>query len=96
MRFAEKAALYARENLPQVPVSTLIDHIEHVAKVAGYDHVCLGSDFDDAPMMPAGLEDASKLPILTAALRDRGWSPPNIRKVLGENILRVLAASEGR
>jgi membrane dipeptidase len=96
MWFREKAALYRRENLPQVPLSTLLDHIEHMAKIAGYDHVCLGSDFDDAPMMPVGLEDASKLPILTAALRDRGWSAPNIRKILGENVLRVLAASEGR
>jgi membrane dipeptidase len=96
MRFEEKAALYRRENLPEVPLARLVDHIDHVAKVAGDDHVCLGSDFDDAPMMPVGLEDASKLPILTAALRARGWSPRNIRKLLGENLLRVLAASEGR
>jgi membrane dipeptidase len=96
MGFTEKAALYRRENLPEVPLSTLVDHIEHVARVAGYDHVCLGSDFDNAPMMPVGLEDASKMPALTAALRARKWSPRNIRKLLGENLLRVLAASEGR
>jgi membrane dipeptidase len=96
MRFSEKAAPYQRENLPDVPLTTLVDHIDHIAKVAGSDHVCLGSDFDDAPMMPSGLEDASKLPILTAALRARGWAPRNIRKLLGENLLRVLAASEGR
>jgi membrane dipeptidase len=96
MGFPEKAALYRRENLPEVPLSTLIDHIEHVARVAGSDHVCLGSDFDNAPMMPVGLEDASKMPALTAALRARKWSPRNIRKLLGENLLAVLAASEGR
>ena len=96
MRFSEKVALYRRENLPEVPLSTLVDHIEHMAQIAGNDHVCLGSDFDDAPMMPVGLEDASKLPALTAALRARGWSPRNLRKLLGENLLRVLAASEGR
>ena len=96
MSFTEKEALYRRENLPEVPLSTLIDHIEHVARVAGSDHVCLGSDFDNAPMMPAGLEDASKMPALTAALRARKWSPRNIRKLFGENLLRVLAASEGR
>jgi membrane dipeptidase len=96
MGFPEKAALYRREKLPEVPLSTLIDHIEHVARVAGSDHVCLGSDFDNAPMMPVGLEDASKMPALTAALRARKWSPRNIRKLLGENLLAVLAASEGR
>jgi membrane dipeptidase len=96
MRPSEKMELYRRENLPEVRLDRLIDHIEHVARVAGNDHVCLGSDFDDAPMMPVGLEDASKYPAITAALRARGWAPRNIRKVLGENLLRVLAASEGR
>jgi membrane dipeptidase len=96
MGFSEKEALYRRENLPEVPLSTLVDHIEHVARVAGYDHVCLGSDFDNAPMMPVGLEDAAHMPALTAALRERKWSPRSIRKLLGENVLRVLAASEGR
>ena len=96
MRASEKMELYRRENLPEVRLDTLVDHIEHVARVAGNDHVCLGSDFDDAPMMPLGLEDASKYPAITAALRARGWTPRNIRKVLGENLLRVLAASEGR
>jgi membrane dipeptidase len=96
MRATEKMELYRRENLPEVKLDALIDHIEHVARVAGNDHVCLGSDFDDAPMLPVGLEDASKYPAITTALRARGWTPRNIRKVLGENLLRVLAASEGR
>lgn len=96
MHNAEKTALYRRADLPLVALSTLVDHIEHMAKVAGPDHVCLGSDFDGAPLMPAGLEDASKLPALTAALRARGWPAENIRKLLGENLLRVLAANEGR
>ena len=94
MHNSEKVELYKKSNLPDVPVSELIDHIEHIAKVAGYDHVCLGSDFDGAPMMPNGLEDVSKLPAITALLRQRGWTEPNIRKVLGENALRVLQASE--
>jgi membrane dipeptidase len=94
LRRAAKIELYRREKLPEVPLATLVDHIEHVAKVAGEDHVCLGSDFDDAPMMPVGLEDASRMPALTAALRARGWSTARLRKLLGENVLRVLAASE--
>jgi membrane dipeptidase len=94
MRNAEKVALYQKQKLPDVPLSELIDHIEHVAKVAGYDHVCLGSSFDEAPMMPNGLEDVSKLPAITALLRQRGWTEANIRKVLGENALRVLQAAE--
>jgi len=94
MRNAEKTALYRREKLPEVPLQRLVDHIEHVARVAGPDHVCQGSDFDGAPIMPAGLEDASKMPYLTAALRERGWPPANIRKLLGENLLRVLAENE--
>ena len=94
MHNSEKVELYKKSNLPDVPLSELIDHIEHIAKVAGYDHVCLGSDFDGAPMMPNGLEDVSKLPAITALLRQRGWTEPNIRKVLGENALRVLQASE--
>jgi membrane dipeptidase len=94
MHNAEKTALYRKEDLPEVPLARLVDHIEHVAKVAGPDHVCLGSDFDGAPIMPTGLEDASKLPNLTAALRERGWPAENIRKLLGENLLRVLAANE--
>jgi membrane dipeptidase len=94
MHNSEKVALYRKEKLPDVPVSVLIDHLEHIAKVAGYDAVCLGSDFDGAPSMPRGLEDASRLPAITALLRQRGWTEANIRKLLGENLLRVLAASE--
>ena len=96
MHNSEKTALYQHEKLPDVPLTTLAEHIEHVAKVAGFDHVCLGSDFDGVPMLPVGLEDVSKLPSLTALLRQRGWSDENLRKLLGENVLRVLAANESR
>jgi membrane dipeptidase len=80
--------------LPKVPLSKLIDHIDHIAKVAGIDHVCLGSDFDGITGTPAGLEDGSKLPAITAELRKRGYSPADVEKILGENTLRVLAANE--
>jgi membrane dipeptidase len=96
MHNSEKVALYKKANLPEVPLSRLADHIDHIAKVAGIEHVCLGSDFDNAPMMPSGLEDASKLPALTSELRRRAWTEDNLRKLLGENVLRVLAANEAR
>jgi len=80
--------------LPAVPLSRLVDHIDHIAKVAGIDHVCLGSDFDGIPTTPAGLEDVSKLPALTAELRRRGYGPEDVEKILGGNVLRVLAANE--
>jgi membrane dipeptidase len=79
---------------PRVPLSRLVDHVEHVAKVAGVDHTCLGSDFDGMPAFPVGMEDVSKLPGLTAALLARGFSPSDVEKILGGNVLRVLEANE--
>ena len=80
----------------RTPLSVLIDHIEHVIKVAGIDHVGIGSDFDGIPLTgaPAGMEDISKLPNLTVELMKRGYSDADIKKVLGENFLRVMAAVE--
>jgi membrane dipeptidase len=82
--------------LPKVPASKLIDHIEHIAKVAGVDHTCLGSDFDGIPAGPEGLEDVSRFPFITKELLARGFSPDDIRKILGENVLRVLEQNEQR
>ncbi len=73
-------------------VGTIVDHIEHVARVAGVDHVGLGSDFDGVDMVPAGLEDVSCYPNITVELLRRGWHETDVRKVLGDNALRVLAA----
>ena len=65
-----------------------------MVKVASADHACLGSDFDGIPTIPVGLEDASKLPWLTAELRRRGYSKEQLEKILGGNVLRVLEANE--
>jgi membrane dipeptidase len=78
----------------KTPLSVLIDHIVHVAKVAGIDHVGLGSDFDGIPSIPEGIEDISKLPNITLELMKRGYSDGDIKKVLGENFLRVMASVE--
>jgi membrane dipeptidase len=82
--------------LPRVPASRAVDHIEHIAQVAGVDHVCLGSDFDGIPLGPAGLDDVSKFPFITEELSRRGFSAGDIRKILGENVLRVLEANESK
>ena len=75
--------------LPRVTWEKIIEHIDHAVKVAGVDHVGLGSDFDGATM-PIGMEDASKLPRLTEALLKKGYSEADIEKILGGNILRVM------
>ncbi len=76
--------------IPPVPLSVLIDHIEHAVKVAGIDHVGLGSDFDGISTCPIGLEDVSKLPAVTEELVKRGYSDKDIRKILGGNLLRLV------
>jgi membrane dipeptidase len=79
--------------LPAVSWEKIVEHIDHAAKVAGVDHVGLGSDFDGATM-PIGMEDASQLPRLTAALLARGYSASDVEKILGGNILRVMEQVE--
>jgi membrane dipeptidase len=73
----------------------LMQHFEHAIKVAGIDHVGIGSDFDGVDgMLPAGMEDVSKLPVITYELLKRGYSDTDVKKVLGENFLRVMAEVE--
>jgi len=79
--------------LPRVDWTKIIDHIDHAVKVAGVDHVGLGSDFDGANM-PYGMEDATKLPKLTDALLKKGYSEGDVKKILGENTLRVMTDVE--
>ena len=79
--------------LPRVDWTKIIEHIDHALKVGGVEHVGLGSDFDGANM-PYGMEDASKLPQLTEALLRKGYSEGDVRKILGENTLRVMAEVE--
>ena len=76
--------------IPQTPFGVLIDHIDHVARVAGIDHVGLGSDFDGVSALPLGMEDVTRLPRIAQALLDRGWSEDDVKKVLGGNMLRVM------
>ena len=70
------------------------DHIDHIRKVAGIDHIGLGGDFDGIDSVVEGLEDVSKYPALTEELLRRGYSDEDIRKILGLNILRVMRKAE--
>jgi membrane dipeptidase len=77
--------------IPRPPFSVLIDHIDHIAKIAGIDHVGLGSDFDGIPSSPQGMDSAADLPKITQALMARGYSAEDMNKILGGNFLRVFA-----
>jgi membrane dipeptidase len=79
---------------PRPPLKSLIDHIDHVAKVAGIDHVGLGSDFDGVTSLPAGIDSVADLPKITQALFERGYNREQIHKILGGNILRVMRQVE--
>jgi membrane dipeptidase len=76
--------------IPPTPFGVLIDHIDHVARIAGVDHVGIGSDFDGVSALPAGMEDVTRLPRIAQALLDRGWSEDDVKKMLGGNMLRVM------
>jgi membrane dipeptidase len=79
------------DRIPRPPLSALIDHIDHIAKVAGVDHVGLGSDFDGVDgQLPEGIDSVADLPKITAALMERGYSAEDCRKILGGNLLRVF------
>ncbi len=81
--------------IPRPPFKSLIDHIDHIAKVAGVDHVGLGSDFDGVSgATPQGMDSAADLPKITQALLDRGYSPDDIKKIIGGNLLRVFRQVE--
>lgn len=85
----------ARNRIPRPPFVALIDHIDHIAKVAGVDHVGLGSDFDGVfGQLPEGLESPAGFPRITAELMGRGYSADDCRKILGGNLLRVFREVE--
>jgi len=79
---------------PRPPLKSLIDHIDHIAKVAGIDHVGLGSDFDGVTSLPEGIDSAADLPKITQALLQRGYTHEQILKILGGNFMRVMRGVE--
>ena len=92
-----KAALAEWERAhpkPAVGIGDVADHIEHIRRVAGVEHVGLGSDFDGIPEAPAGLDGVDKYPALLAELARRGWSDADLGRVAGGNLLRVLTKAQ--
>jgi membrane dipeptidase len=79
---------------PQATLAQVADHVEHVRRVAGVEHVGLGGDFDGTPDVTVGLEDVSTYPALFAELLARGWTEPDCAALAGGNLLRALRAAE--
>ena len=91
----EKIQRSYMDKIPRPPLSMLINHIDHIAKVAGVDHVGLGSDFDGVSgQLPEGLDSPADLPKITQALLERGYTAEDCRKILGGNLLRVFREVE--
>jgi membrane dipeptidase len=93
-RAAAERAYEAATPRPRATLRDVVEHIEHVRRVAGVDHVGLGGDFDGITELVEGLEDVSTYPALLAELARRGWSDADLRKLAGENILRVIETNE--
>jgi membrane dipeptidase len=94
-KYREAYRAWAKENdYPAGDVRNIVDHIDHIVKVAGIDHVGIGSDFDGVPKLPNQMNDVSCYPLLTQIMLDRGYSKEQIHKVLGGNLMRVFAEAE--
>ena len=89
-----EAEAVLEKKLPRPPLSDLIDHIDHMVKIAGVDHVGIGSDFDGIGCSPQGIDSAADLPKITEALYQRGYKAADLQKILGGNLMRVFAEVE--
>jgi membrane dipeptidase len=93
--FREAYRAWAKENpYPAGDVRDIVNHIDHIKKLAGIDHVGIGSDFDGVPKLPTQMNDVSCYPLLTQIMLDRGYTKEEIHKVLGGNLMRVFAEAE--
>jgi membrane dipeptidase len=94
-QFSEAMAAWRRENdYPKGTVHHVVDHIDHIVKIAGIDHVGLGSDYDGIPRVPAQLEDVSTYPVITQELLNRGYTKEQIHKIMSGNIIRAFKKAE--
>jgi membrane dipeptidase len=86
--------LLAANPIYVAPYTVIVDHIDHIKKVAGIDYVGIGSDFDGVPFLPAGMNGMEDLALVTYEMLRRGYTEQEIRKVLGENFMRAFAKAE--
>lgn len=86
--------IMSRVQFPKATIAQVADHIEHIRKIAGVEHIGIGADYDGNSLWPEGLEDVSTYPNLFAELIRRGWSDADLKLLAGENILRVMAEAE--
>jgi len=93
-RETDKVAKEWAAKIQRPPFDDILDHIDHAVKIAGIDHVGLGSDFDGTPSMPQGMDSAADLPKITEGLLKRGYTPAQIRKILSGNFMRVFREVE--
>jgi membrane dipeptidase len=94
-QFEEAIKAWLKDNdFPAGTVHTIVDHIDRVVKLAGVDHVGIGSDFDGVSKLPHQMEDVSCYPLITQELLNRGYTPEQIRKILGGNLMRVFREAE--
>jgi len=93
---AEEERKTMATKISNATVDDAAEHVDHVVKIAGIDHVGIGSDFDGISAVPKGLEDISKMPSLKAALRKKGYKEDDIRKIFGLNTLRVMREAIGK
>jgi membrane dipeptidase len=94
MKIYEEIKAEMAAKMPKVTVAAVADHIEYIRKLAGVDHIGIGSDYDGNDNWPEGLEDVSMFPNLFAELIRRGWSDEDLMKVAGGNVLRALEQAE--
>jgi membrane dipeptidase len=93
--YREAYRAWVKENpYPAGDVREIVDHIDHIVKVAGIDHVGIGSDFDGVTKLPAQMKDVSCYPLITQIMLERGYTKEQIHKVLGGNLMRVFAEAE--
>jgi membrane dipeptidase len=92
----ETAKLYAANPIDLPSYTRIVDHIDHIVKIAGVDHVGIGSDFDGGITLPNGIDGAEDMPLITFELLKRGYSEADVRKILGGNFLRVFTEVEKR
>lgn len=90
----ELAAWLKTNPEPRATLADVANHIDHIRKVAGIDHIGIGGDFDGITSVPAGLENVSTYPALTAELLKRGYADADVKKILGLNVLRAMKRAE--